>query len=221
MKIILCVEDDVRILTNNRDVLMNAGYVVLTAESLVQAKNHLATHKPDAIVLDIMLPDGNGLEYLMELRANANNIPVLMLSAKNKSSDIARGLDAGANDYMGKPFSYDVLLSRIRKMLFFSERIPDILIRDPFRLDITALVAYFNGEDLLLTQKEFSLLMIFTQNEGKSISVEYLYEKAWGRSMVEDTGTVKYQVSNLRKKLTGSGYTITSLRGKGYCFERE
>lgn len=221
MKTLLVVEDDLSILHNNRVALSNAGYDILTAENLMQAKMHLACHHPDAIILDIMLPDGNGLEYLKELRSEGNNIPVLMLTAWNKSSDIAGGLDAGANDYIGKPFSYEVLLSRVKRMLSYVEQVPEIVIREPFRLSITALAAYYKEVDLLLTQKEFSLFMLFTQNEGKILSTKYLYEKAWGRPLIEDTGTVKYQVSNLRKKLIGSGYTITSSRGEGYCFELE
>jgi DNA-binding response OmpR family regulator len=88
-------------------------------------------------------------------------------------------------------------------------------------LNLKSLSAYINGVNILLTQKEFALLLMFTQNEERTISAEYLYEQVWGQDGNNDTRTVKTQVSHLRKKLEGSGYTVLSARGQGYCFERE
>jgi two-component system copper resistance phosphate regulon response regulator CusR/two-component system response regulator QseB len=221
MKTILCVEDEIRVLRNNKKTLTEAGINVLTAQNLAQARERLAGQLPDCIVLDIMLPDGNGLEYLKELRAQGNNIPVLMLTAWNTSTDIARGLDLGADDYIGKPFTYDVLLSRVKRMLSKSERVPERITRGTLSLDILSGQAFLNNVDMLLTRKEFSMLLLFTQNEGRMLSSEYLYEKAWGRQTNEDENVVRSQISRLRKKLPGSGYTITVEYGGGYCFERK
>ena len=222
MKTILCVEDEIEILEHNKRVLSENGYEVLTADSLAAAREVLAETTPDAIVLDIMLPDGNGLEYLKELRAEGSAIPIIMLTAWNRSFNKARGLDAGADDYMGKPFEYDELLARIRKILKQAERVPEKVDKGALTFNVVSGVAYCNGADLLLTKKEFALLLIFTQNENRYISAEYLYEKVWGRDMNDDTNTVKTTVSRLRKKIENSGFTIIYGRDAemdGYCFE--
>jgi DNA-binding response OmpR family regulator len=222
MKTILCVEDDLNILGNNRAVLIQAGYAVLTAENLAQARIHLSKQAPGAIVLDIMLPDGNGLEFLKELRAAGSKIPVIMLTAWGESFNVAKGLRAGANDYLGKPFEYEVLLARVEVLFRNVEQIPETMERGPLKLDITAGQAFLDGVDMLLTQKEFSLLLLFAQNEECAMSAEYLYEKVWRQTIGDDNRTLKKHLSNLRKKLEdgNSGYKITATRGEGYCFEK-
>jgi DNA-binding response OmpR family regulator len=222
MKTILCVEDELKILGNNRAVLTQAGYAVLTAENLAQAREHLSKQTPGAIVLDIMLPDGNGLEFLKELRAAGNKIPVIMLTAWGESFNVVKGLRAGANDYMGKPFEYEVLLARMETLFRNVEHIPETVQRGPLKLDITAGQAFLDGADMLLTQKEFSLLLLFAQNEECAMNAEYLYEKVWKQTIVDDNRTLKKHLSNLRKKLEdgNSGYKITATRGEGYCFEK-
>ena len=220
MKTILCVEDEIEILEHNKRVLSENGYNVIPAENLAQAREILAKTIPDAIVLDVMLPDGNGLEYLKELRAGGCEIPIIMLTAWNRSYNKAHGLDAGADDYMGKPFEYDELLARIRKILKQAERVPEKVTRGTLSLNVVSGAAYCGGVDLLLTKKEFACLMIFTQNENRTVGAEYLYEKVWGQDMNDDTNTVKTTVSRLRKKIENSGFTI--VYGKemdGYCFE--
>jgi DNA-binding response OmpR family regulator len=220
MKTILCVEDEIRVLRNNKKTLTEAGFNVLIAENLEQARERMAGH-PDGIVLDIMLPDGNGLEYLKELRAQGSNIPVLMLTAWNTNADIARGLDLGADDYIGKPFTYDVLLSRVKKMLSAAERVPERIIRGALSLDILSGQAFLSGVDLLLAQKEFALLLLFIQHEGKTLSAEYLYEKVWGKPLAGSTRALSNMIYRLRKSIDGSGYDILTKRGYGYCFEKE
>jgi DNA-binding response OmpR family regulator len=221
MKTILCVEDDLKILYNNRRALTQNGFIVLTAESLAQARRHLENGRPDGIILDIMLPDGNGLEYLKELRAGGNNVPVLMLTAWNTEADIIRGLDLGADDYIGKPFTYGLLLSRLRKMLDHAERMPDRISRGALSLDVLSGQAFKDGADMLLSQKEFSLLLLFIKNEGRTMGADYLYEKVWGLSANNDTRALANMVYRLRKSMEGCGYDIATRRGKGYCFEAE
>lgn len=219
MKTILCVEDDLLILRNNSLKLKDDGFNVLTAENLAQAREHLAKTTPDVIVLDIMLPDGNGLEYLKELRAEGNKIPVIMLTAWNRSANIAHGLDSGANDYIGKPFEYEVLLARIKAAFRNIEQIPEHLTCGELELCIQSMTATINGEDMLLTQKEFSVLLLFVQNEGRTISAEELYEKVWGQQIAGDKNAVQTAVSKLRQKLEPTKYTIDTKRGQGYIFK--
>ncbi len=220
MKTILCVEDERRVLENNRDALTRAGYAVLTAENLAQARDVLSRETPDAVVLDIMLPDGNGLDFLKELRASGSRLPIIMLTAWNRGEDIARGLSAGANDYLGKPFAYEVLLARIEAMFRNVEQVPEAITRGPLRLDINVGRAFLNGEDLLLTQKEFSLLLLLVRNEGRVMSAAYLLEKVWEQPMEENANAVRVMISRLRKKLAGSGLSIEAERGEGYCFRK-
>jgi DNA-binding response OmpR family regulator len=218
MKTILCVEDELKVLKNNSKALTDAGYAVLTAENLAQAREHLSRQTPDAIVLDIMLPDGLGLDWLKELREQGNKVPVLMLTAWDKPYDKARGLRAGANDYLGKPFEYEELLARVEAMFRNVSQVPETVVRGPLKLDIAASRAFLNGADMLLTHKEFSLLLLFAQHEGRTLSAEYLYEKVWGQPMAEDDNAIRATISRLRKKLTGSGCSISTDQGEGYCF---
>ncbi|MDR2381287.1 MAG: response regulator transcription factor [Bifidobacteriaceae bacterium] len=217
---LLCVEDEPVILRNHVAYFTRAGFQVSPAASLGEARALLAVAAPDAIVLDIMLPDGNGLDLLRELRASGSGVPVLMLTAWGKAHDVARGLRLGANDYVTKPFSYEVLLARVEAMFRNVEQMPDVIERGPLRLDVVAGQGVLRGADMLLTHKEFALLLIFVQNEDSVLSAEFLYKRIWGRPLNNDANTVKVTVSKLRKRLQGSGYTISAVYGQGYRFER-
>jgi len=223
MKIILCVEDEPHILDNNRKALADNGYTVLTAVNLAEARECLSKQIPDAIILDIMLPDGSGLDLLKELRTRGSKIPVLMLTAWGKPSDVARGLREGANDYMSKPFNYEVLLARIEVMFRNVEQVPERVTRGALTLDVSTGQAFLNDEDILLTQKEFSLLLLFVQNENRVMSAEYLYEKVWHSTMNKDKQTVQRHISALRQKLSNGNfpYSINVIYGEGYKFEYE
>jgi DNA-binding response OmpR family regulator len=221
MTTILCVEDDKVILANNKKNLMDNGYNVLTAETVAEARAHLSAAQPDGIVLDIMLPDGNGLDLLKEIKAKWNHIPVLMLTAWNTSADETRGLDAGADDYIGKPFTYDVLLARVRKMLTLSRRVPETITRGALTLKLTSMVAYLNDEDMLLSQKEFSLLLFFVQRENSVMSADYVYEQVWGQPMQGNKAALEKMIYRLRQSLKGSGCDIFTKRGQGYYFQTQ
>jgi DNA-binding response OmpR family regulator len=220
VKLILCVEDEARVLENNRKALIDGGYEVLTAENLAGAREHLSKQTPDAVVLDIMLPDGLGLDLLAELRERGCKTPVLLLTAWDKPYDVARGLRLGANDYLSKPFEYEVLLARIEAMFRNVEQLPERLEYGRLTFDIHSGVAFMDGVDMLLTQKEFSLLLLLIQHEARLMSAEFLYEKVWGQPMGVDDNAVRATVSRLRKKLTGSVYSIATDQGEGYCFKK-
>jgi DNA-binding response OmpR family regulator len=221
--LILVVEDDEKLLKANCRLLESAGYETMTAKDAAEARERVKKTAPDCVVLDILLPGGaSGLDFLEELRASSG-VPVLLLTSLGAAEDIVRGLAAGGDDYLPKPFNIDVFLARVEALMRRASRMPEILTRGPLRLDISASQAFLNGEDLLLTQKEFSLLLFFAQNEGRVISAEVLYEKLWGQPMADDPRAVKYHISRLRKKIAPGGYDITFQhggRGEGYRFAR-
>ena len=217
---LLLVEDEPMVQMNNKKILQRRGYVIRQAYSLKEAREIIAGEAPRAIVLDIMLPDGDGLEFLQELR-KTSNVPVLMLTAMGTSHDIIRGLEAGGDDYLTKPYDLAVFLMRVEALLRRSSLVPDTLETGSLKLDPASGNAYINGEDMVLPQKEYSLLQQFVQHPEKILSAEYLYEKVWGQEKLDEDKSLKVAISKLRAKLSGSGYTITASRGEGYYIERE
>jgi len=217
---LLLVEDEPLVQVNNKKILQRRGYVIKQAMSLAEAREKIAEDSPRAIVLDIMLPDGSGLDFLNELR-QTSNVPVLLLTAMGTSQDIIRGLEAGGDDYLTKPYNLSVFLMRVEALLRRSSLVPDMLEVGPLKLDPASGKAFIDGEDMVLPQKEYALLQQFAQYPEKIISAEYLYEKVWGQEMLDEDKSLKVAISKLRSKLAGSGYTITASRGEGYYLERE
>ena len=215
---LLLVEDEPLVQENNRMILERRGHVIRQAYTLAEARLIIAEEPPRAIVLDIQLPDGSGLDFLQDLR-KTSSVPVLMLTAMGTPEDIVRGLEAGGDDYLTKPYELSVFLTRVEALVRRSSLLPDRLGAGPITIDIASNRAYVDGADIGLQQKEFSLLRQFIQYPDKVISAEILYEKAWGQKMLGDENALKKAISNLRSKLDGSGFTITALRGEGYCFE--
>lgn len=201
-------------------MLIRRGYEVISALTIAHARSAIQKQMPDLFVLDIMLPDGSGLDFLAELRRHTR-APVLLLTGLTTPKDIVRGLTAGGDDYLAKPYDFGVLLARVEALLRRAEKIPEKLVRGRLCLDVAADVATFDGNDLLLTQKEFLLLQIFVQNEGRFITAEYLYEKVWKQPMTGDSNALRSTLKRLRAKLEGSGYCIALSKGEGYQFERE
>ena len=217
---LLLIEDNPRIQLANKDMLEMLGYEVAIAMNLAEARACLLAKTPDVAVLDIMLPDGSGLDFMAELR-QYSKMPILLLTGLTTPEDVVRGLTAGGDDYLAKPYDFGVLLARVEALLRRAEQIPEKLTRDRLSLDVAAGVAMLDGADLLLTQKEFALLLIFVQNESRFISAEYLYEKLWKQPMTGDSNALRSTLKRLRAKLDGSGYCITLSKGEGYQFERE
>jgi len=221
MRTLLIVEDELDILENNHRFFESMGYRVLTAETMARAKEHLANETPGAIVLDIMLPDGNGLDLLRELRGAGSKIPIIMLTAWGKTSDIARGLSYGANDYVSKPFEYEELQARVDTMFRNVEQMPEEIVKGGITLKVRTMEIIFAGQKIKLPPVEFFLLQLFIENENTNLKTEYLYEQIWGADMNEDAASVRITVTRLRKKIAGSGYAIATIRGEGYRFEHE
>ena len=215
---ILMIEDNPAILRTNRIELEQEGYRVLTAETLAEGRALLECEYPDLILLDILLPDGNGLAYCKELFGQ--NAPrILFLSALNTPEDVIAGLLAGGDDYMTKPYLVEELLARVQVLLrrpALRRNEPSILRAGPLELNTIAGRAYLAGEDLLLTRMEYTMLEYLANNMEKYSSAEELYRKLWDMDTGGDVRTVWEHVSRLRKKLAEGAADIESVRGKGY-----
>ena len=221
-KLILLVEDNAQILRGNERMLKRRGYDTVTAMTLCETKECMSTVSPDIIVLDIMLPDGNGLDFIRELREKSN-IPILLLTGLTTPEDIVRGLDDGGDDYLTKPYDFSVLLAHIEALLRRSAHIPKYLNKGILTMDIRANRAFFGGTDMLLTPKEFAVLLLLAENEGHIISTNYIYESVWKQDDDSNTSVVvKNVMSRLRKKLgkeiiiendrETDGYILTQIR---------
>ena len=211
--LVLMVEDNPDVLRLNGKWLTEAGFETLNAETLMAARNILENQSPDIVILDILLPDGNGLEFMPELKTLCD-APVLFCSSRNEDKDLVRGLAAGGDYYIPKPYNVDVLVAHVKVMwrkeqenrektrAALTAKTPDSVIeREWLKLDIRAGRAYVHGVDAGLTPKQFALLFTLIQNEGREVSAKELYETAWGMPAVDDTRTVKVHISKMKKKL--------------------
>jgi DNA-binding response OmpR family regulator len=224
--LILLVEDDEHILFPNQRMLTRRGYDVLAAASAEEARALLAAHTPDLIVLDVMLPDGNGYDLCTEFRKKSDN-PVLFLSGLAEDSNKVRGMNLGGDYYLTKPCRFDELLAVTERLLVREQRVREkqaaltVLTRGPLTLDIQKSRALLSGADAGLTQKEFVLLLILMQNEGKALSGEQLYDEVWGTDSKGDIRTVRNHVYNIRAKLNADdadAFAIETVHNKGYRF---
>jgi len=218
---ILMVEDEPTVQINNKKILERRGFVTRQALTLAEARQHMAKALPRAIILDINMPDGSGLDFLRGLR-RYSNVPVLLLTAMGTPSDIIAGLEAGGDDYLPKPYDLSVFLMRLTALLRRASIIPETLEVGPIRIDLASNKAFAKGNDLLLQQKELSLLQQFMQHPGELLTAEFLYEKVWGQKILGGSdNALKVAISKLRTKLANSGYTIATSWGEGYSFEQE
>ncbi|MCL2010959.1 MAG: response regulator transcription factor, partial [Synergistaceae bacterium] len=183
---VLLVEDDRHIMKINQNTMSKMGYRVLKAVTLSEAARALEAEKPDLIVLDILLPDGNGIEWCRGIRGDSHMPPILFLSSRNDTIDILEGLKAGGDDYLTKPYDLDIFLARAELLLQRASRVPEVVKKGTLRLEITSQQAFLRGENMGLSPKEFALLLNFAQNEDKIISAETMYKKIWGQPMSED-----------------------------------
>ena len=216
-KTILLVEDNPKVMRNNTTILSSRGARVIAAPNLLEARLKLSEELPDIAVLDIMLPDGSGLDLLRELRRHAT-LPVLLLTAKGKSEDVVTGLSLGADDYIAKPYDLNEFAARIDALIRRAGMLKDSIAIGSLRFDLLSSQAFLDGKDLLLTQKEFSLLLLLAQNERKNLSAEYLYEKVWGQPMNGNTSALRAHVSCLKKKISDltEDVIIAFSRNEGY-----
>lgn len=201
---ILLVEDNEEIMAINRRALEGAGYSMLAAETLEIAREILAGHSPDLILLDVVMPDGSGLELCREIRDRLS-VPILLLTVQSESGQIVNGLSVGADDYIVKPCAPEELVARVQARLREHDRLKSALKESlelgGLKLDITLRRALYRGRDLMLTPKEFALLTELMRRSESYVSVYELYRTIWGMDALEDVRTVYVHISKLRGKL--------------------
>ena len=216
---LLMIEDEPIIQANNKKLLERRGFRVRQAYTLKEANEIIEEELPKCITLDLQMPDGDGLDFLAELRKKSN-VPVLILTSRGTHGDIIKGLEAGGDDYLPKPYDLQVFLARLTTLMRRASLVPESITIGPITLDIVSSRAFLNGEDLRLQQKEFALLQIFAQRPGQVINPEFLFEKVWGWRSLDPGGSLKVTISKLRTHLQKSGFTITAAKGEGYYLEK-
>ena len=216
---ILIVEDHQRLGRFLKQSLTEYNYTVEWATTCEKAKDHLAEKNFDVIILDLGLPDGDGLTLLREWRENSFNEPVLILSARDSVEDRIKGLDLGADDYLPKPFSLEELLAHIRALLRRQSSVKlSVLEHSGIRLDLLSHTVHFNGLPVDLTGREFALLEVFMQSPGRVLTRTYISEKIWPSNYDIDANLLDVYMSRLRAKLeTAPGKSVfKTVRGVGY-----
>jgi DNA-binding response OmpR family regulator len=216
---VLIVEDERRLGQFLKQSLSEQAYTVAWAQTCRAANDALAETHYDAVVLDLNLPDGDGLDLIREWRASRFNEPVLILSARDTLEDRIKGLDLGSDDYLPKPFSLEELLSRLRALLRRqSVNKQPVLERNGIRLDLLSHTVHLDGEPVDLTAREYALLEVFMQNSGRVLTRTLISEKIWSSNNDVDTNLLDVYMSRLRSKLeTTSGRQVfKTVRGIGY-----
>lgn len=221
---VLVIEDDPAILRGLVDNLQFEGYEVHAATDGEAGYRYQQTHKPDLIVLDLMLPRMSGLELCKKLRAEGLQTPIVMLTAKSEESDRVLGLDLGADDYVTKPFSIRELAARIRALLRrtqVSSKLPDELRFGGVQVDFRRYEAQRNGKRVEMTRKEFAILRLLAARAGEVVTRDQLLDEVWGYESYPVSRTVDNHVAGLRAKLEsdpGQPVHIRTVHGVGYKF---
>ncbi len=219
MNKILLVEDNPKVSYLNKEILEEEGYFVSCAFTIADAKKLFDEDKPDIVILDVGMPDGSGLSFLDSIREETN-IPVLMLTGFSRDEDIVRAFNRGCDDYLAKPYSIEVLLVRIKRLLQVMKRSASNITVGRLTVDQNANKAYIDNTDLLLTQQDFALLKMLVLNEDKEITFEKIFREVWNSPINSDTRAVVSAISRLRKKISDSGYAISAVYGVGYRFSK-
>lgn len=212
---ILVVEDDPILADGLRVGLGLAGATADVTSTCGDARAALATHEFDAVVLDVMLPDGSGLDVLKEMRGAGDATPVLLLTALDEVSDRIRGLDGGADDYLSKPFDLDELAARIRAIARRAGgRATPLLVAGGLVLDPAALTAALDGRDVPLSRREYAVLSLLMERPGIIRSKSEIEERLYGWQEEVESNAVEVHVHNLRAKI--GRQAIETVRGLGY-----
>ena len=222
MKLLL-VEDNTELAKDILKYLFENGFVAEHANSLSEASDKISVYKYDLVILDLGLPDGNGLDLLPELK-NAKNITgVLILTAKNAVEDKVKGLELGADDYLTKPFHRAELIARIRSIIRrFKSNGDNTISMNEVKVDTLASQAFINDATIVLTKKEYDLLLYFMYNKNRVLTRESIAEHLWGDHIDQSDNFdfVYNHIKNLRKKMMkqGSRNYIKAVYGMGYKF---
>jgi len=217
---VVLAEDDPAVRNAVQRVLELEGYSVVVTKDGVAALDAILSNTPDAVVMDVMMPFSDGLSICRELRRRANRTPVLLLTARHEVGDRVAGLDAGADDYLVKPFSIDELLARVRALLRrnASNTTSSILQLADLTLDSTRREVRRGLRIVDLTKTEFDLLQVLLAQTGIVLSREYLYEHIWGFDFETNSKSLDVYVGYLRRKIEQNDETklLHTVRGVGY-----
>jgi two-component system KDP operon response regulator KdpE len=201
MSRVLVVDDEPQILRALQTSLRGAGYEVDTAATAEQALTAAAVRPPEAVIVDLILPDGRGTDVVRELRA-WTTVPVIVLSVVGDEHEKVAALDAGADDYVTKPFGVDELLARLRAALRRADPSPEpVLEIGDLRIDLEARAVTFAGSPVQLTPNEYSLLTLLARNEGKLMTHQAILREVWGRAYADESHYLHVYVSQLRRKV--------------------
>ncbi len=224
---ILVVDDEMEILELIKSCLMEEQYQVLTAENAQKALESLKTEAPDLILLDIMLPDIDGIELCLDIR-KFTNAPIIFLSCKSQEMDKVLALSVGGDDYVIKPFLPNELIARIKAHLRrnrFTQQtnqIPSIIEYPGIKVNLDSHEVFIDGKPIVLSGKEFDLLAVLIKNPKRIYSMEQLFQMVWKMDSLEnDARTIMVYISNLRKKIEkdpSNPEYIVNVRGVGYKF---
>ena len=218
--LVLLVEDNPHIMDINTAALTMRGCRGLQAATVQACREQLRLHDVELIVLDILLPDGDGLTLCREIKENYD-IPILFLSALGENEDIIQGLTAGGDDYLPKPYDLNVLVARVEARLRAGQRMRRCVHCGPLKLYLLSSKAYLGERDLMLTQKEFAVALYLARHRGQTVPADELYQEIWQQPMADNPQALRMTISRLKQKLgdDDAPVFITSYRGGGYCLE--
>lgn len=225
MTTILLVEDDERISEPLLRVLGTEGYEVVHAPTGYDGLEAVATRKPDLMLLDLTLPDIDGLDVCRKVREDRPEMPIIMLTARAEEMDVIVGLGAGADDYVPKPFRLAELVARIKARLRIASaahQMPRELVGGPLRVNTESRRAYLDGNELELTSKEFDLLALLMSKPDATFTREQIMATVWDENYWGSTRTLDTHISTLRRKIgddTDPPSLIVTVRGVGFRFE--
>jgi two-component system KDP operon response regulator KdpE len=219
---ILVCDDEPQILRALRVILRDAGFEVDLAETAAEALDKAAVRPPHAAIIDLVLPDGDGIEVCRQLR-EWSAIPIIVLSAIGEEDQKVRALEAGADDYVTKPFGSRELVARLQAALRRAAPEPDepVLRADGLEIDVAAHRVHRDGVEVHLTPIEFELLSVLARNRGRLMTHRALLSEVWGSGYADDTATLRTHIANLRRKIEPPGGERRYIRtdaGVGYRF---
>ena len=224
MSLIYIVEDDTNIREIESFALKNSGYHTVEMEKGKELYKKIQERIPNLIVLDVMLPDEDGLEIIRKLRQmpETKKVPVLMVTARTTELDKVKGLDMGADDYLTKPFGIMEFVSRVKALIRRSEQVGEEknLSFEEIYLDVARHQVYVGEESCELTYKEYKLLKLFIQNAGRVLTRDMIMEKVWGIDFEGESRTIDMHIKTLRQKLKDAGGYIHTIRNVGYVLEK-
>ena len=218
--LILVVEDDRPVRNLIVTTLKTHDYKYLTAENGTTAIMEASSHQPDIILLDLGLPDMEGVDVIKKIRT-WSNVPIIVISARSEDADKIEALDAGADDYITKPFGIMELISRVKALLRRSMNMEDekFLSAGDIFLDGEKHMVYVKDEPIDLTFKEYELLKLLIQNQGIVMSRDVIMERIWGIDFEGESRTLDVHIKTLRQKLKNAGTLIKTVRNVGYMIE--